>query len=294
MSQTVVAIGLQQTGKTTFLAAFWDIIGSGEVVGSLQLEKTYGDMTYLNEIRAAWADYLKITRTGPASDKSVTMQLRNTRASADGQLVWSDMLGESFERQWTDRAWADSYGKVVEEAAGAMLFLHPLRTFESPLIIQSQKLLKRLEVESEQATEGEPGERTKHLIKFDARKVPTQVQIVEMLQFLTARRKSCATFKLAVVISAWDLVEKSLRVTPNQWLQERLPLLSQYLWSNDDRYESAVFGVSAQGCDYGHGEEEQFRKKYRRSSDRIKVVHGDEASNDITAPVRFALGFTPD
>ena len=102
----------------------------------------FGDMQYLNEIRMAWADCNEITRTGPASDKPVAMLLRTTDATT--ALVWTDMLGESFERQWTDRAWTRSYQAIVDDAVGVLLFIHPQQLKESELIIDAQKTIERI------------------------------------------------------------------------------------------------------------------------------------------------------
>src|SRR5882724_3075001 len=113
VNRTVVAVGLQQTGKTTFLAAFWDVVGSGDIVGSLRLERTTGDMQYLNEIRAAWADCRPILRTGPAGDKPVSILLRDATATTATELSWTDMLGEKFERQWAERAWTRGYQELA-------------------------------------------------------------------------------------------------------------------------------------------------------------------------------------
>ena len=47
-------IGLPETGKTTFLAALWQVVESDEVPGALRLEKLHGDREHLNKIRADW------------------------------------------------------------------------------------------------------------------------------------------------------------------------------------------------------------------------------------------------
>ena len=137
MGQTVVAIGLQQTGKTTFLAALWDVLQSGEVSGSLSLERTDGDMQYLNEIRIAWADCKPLGRTSPSGDRAVVMRLRELGKDTAVELAWTDMLGESFERQWTERSWTRRYQTTVESARGLVLFLHPERVIPSALILDA-------------------------------------------------------------------------------------------------------------------------------------------------------------
>ena len=100
----VLVVGLPQTGKTTFLAALWDIVGSGEVAGSLKLEKLGGDQQHLNDIRDLWADCNKVARTRTANERVVSMSLRDVRTNTTSEVVFSDMSGESFERQWTERA----------------------------------------------------------------------------------------------------------------------------------------------------------------------------------------------
>lgn len=288
MSQTVIAAGLQKTGKTTFLAALWDVVSSGEVTGSLKLERTEGDMQYLNEIRGFWADYKAITRTGPASDKPVTMRLTEPGSPNVTKLAWTDMLGERFERQWTDRVWTRGYQQLVDDAVGILLFTHPSRITESPLIIEAQKLRRQLEPEGEPIPPRDIGTVSPKPTPFDARKVPTQVQLVELLQFVDTRRAGANRLRLSLVVSAWDLVEKVTSIGPDASFTKRMPLLHQFLEANDDRFEPMVFGVSAQGCDYEDAQ--TLQKAHHRAAERIKVVYNGNISHDITAPVKWAIG----
>jgi hypothetical protein len=279
---------LQQTGKTTFLAALWDVVSSGEVIGSLRLERTDGDMQYLNEIRAAWGDCKAITRTGPAVDKPVTMHLKDTALSTVTELAWTDMLGERFERQWTDRAWNRGYQQLVDSATGVLLFVHPRRIKESPLIIDAQPLVLELEREESTSPEVSGAASVPTATQYDGRKVPTQVQLVEILQFLDTRRTGADRIRLAIVVSAWDLVEKTMKdVAPCSWFAGAMPLLRQFVATNHERFDSKVFSVSAQGGDY---EEEAKLQAHYKSSERIKVVWEEITSHDITAPVRWAIG----
>src|ERR1039457_3369894 len=144
MTRTVVSIGLRETGKTTYLAAFWDVIGSGDVQGSLELVETTGDMQYLNEIRICWANCQPITRTGPASNKPVSMLVRHALTGQSTELAWTDMLGEQFERQWTERAWTRGYQELVERAVGALLFVHPRSVKNPPLIVDAERATRRM------------------------------------------------------------------------------------------------------------------------------------------------------
>jgi hypothetical protein len=284
-------MGLQRAGKTTFLAAFWDVVGSGDVTGSLRLERTEGDMQYLNEIREAWADCHPIARTGPASDKPVGMRLIDTSSPGVTDLAWTDMLGERFERQWTERAWTVGYQHLVDDAVGILLFAHPYEIHDSPLIIDAQNRLHQLEqpVPESREVSASPEVPAPPITPepFDARKVPTQVQLVDLLQFVVARRR-IGRLRLSVVVSAWDLVEKVMKITPGEWFTNTMPLLAQFVEANDDRFDAKVFGVSAQGGSYADAA--TMRKAHHRASDRIKVVYDAVLSHDITAPVRWTLG----
>lgn len=292
MSRTVIPVGLQKVGKTTFLAALWDVLNAGDVPRSLKLEKTEGDMQYLSEIRAAWASYKEITRTGPASDKSVTIRVRDEETSEATELAWTDMLGERFETQWTDRVWTRSYQQLVDTAIGIVLFVHPRRVIESPLIADAQRLLANFQDERDGPlatveAESKPA-------PFDLRKVPTQTQLVGLLQFISERFSGTRRFRLSVIISAWDLVERTDQSSPAAWIERRLPLLQQFLVANDDQFDHKHFGVSSQGCDYADTVTvTKMQKKFYRSSDRIRVVFDGRSSNNITAPILWALGGAP-
>ena len=291
MGQTVVAIGLQQTGKTTFLAALWDVLQSGEVSGSLSLERTDGDMQYLNEIRIAWADCKPLGRTSPSGDRAVVMRLRELGKDTAVELAWTDMLGESFERQWTERSWTRRYQTTVESARGLVLFLHPERVIPSALILDALEAVAVLKKGGAPTPKRRRGAKPAAPEPFSARKVPTQVQLVELLQFVDANRGASEdAVNLSVVISAWDLVEGVVHVAPREWLERELPLLWQYLRSNDDRFNARIFGVSAQGCDYGNPEAvEDARRGHSRTSERIRVVEGKTESHDITRPLMWAI-----
>ncbi len=281
------AMGLQETGKTTFLAAFWNVVNATDVQGALRLERTAGDMQYLNEIREAWADCKPIPRTGPSSDKPVIMIIDNGSGQIT-DLTWTDMLGESFERQWTDRAWSRRYQLLVDDAVGILLFVHPRKTNESQLVSESHAAVRAVLGPQVPAETLDP-EASEKPEPYAAEKVPTQVQLVDLLQFVDARRAS-GVIRVAVVVSAWDLVQKTGGGTekPDTWCAARLPLLYQFLGMNEQRFEPSYFGVSAQGGDYVNAQ--AMRKEHHRASDRISIVHRDKVSTDITLPVRWSLG----
>lgn len=287
LAHKVLVVGLPQTGKTTFLAALWDVVGTGEVAGALRLERLDGDKQHLNDLRDRWADCHKIPRTRVANEKVVSMLLKDTRSGVTSEVSFSDMSGESFEKQWTERVWTPAYEELARDASGVLLFVHPEAVKEAALIREAQALLARLGGAGTE--EKEPA--GDQAIPSEPRYAATQVQLVALLQFVRRRRPPAAGLRVGVIISAWDVVQKvERRKTPEAWLAERLPLLHQYLRAGSDAVPFRVFGVSAQGGNLDE-EAEQLRKALR-ASDRIVVARGSDRSRDITAPVRWAMGVT--
>ena len=115
------------------------------------------------------------------------------------------------------------------------------------------------------------------------------MKTVGLLQELLHTRSGDTQFPLrvAIVISAWDLIVDTGQSVVT-WIQERTPLLHQYLLANDDVIDSSFFGVSAQGASL---EGENLEKLMSgRAAERAFVVN--EQSNrhrDITEPLRWLV-----
>jgi hypothetical protein len=290
LQHKVLVVGLPQTGKTTFLAALWDVVGSGEVKGSLRLVRLEGEKQHLNDLRDLWADCHKIPRTQVANEKVVSMLLSNAASGVTSEVSFSDMSGESFEKQWTERVWTRAYEDLIREVTGVLLFVHPEAVHEAPLIRDARGLIKRLTGDEPSGVtranlEG-PGE---HSIPAEPRYAATQVQLVELLQLIRWQKRAADGLRVGVIVSAWDLVDGvESRKSPELWLRERLPLLHQYLVAHSDATPFLVFGVSAQGGDLDK-DVDRLRMSHQ-ASDRILVVQGRQRSRDITLPVRWAMG----
>ena len=283
----VLVIGLPFTGKTTFLAALWAVVSSGEVPGSLTLEKLEGDKQYLNEIRATWADVQKLDRTKIADERVVSMRLKDEASGRCGEILFRDMSGESFEQQWTHRIWSQDYATLVQEAGGAILFVHPRQVKDTVLI--AKKDAAAAIIRGSATEEPAPAESSGGKLPQYPTYSSTQIHLVEALQFILRERER-SHLRLSVVVSAWDLIETAYgkgKVTPEQWLASSLPLLDQFIRANHESISLSVFGVSAQGGELSEAKE---LRKTMRAVDRIEVVPTSGGSNDITLPVRWATG----
>ncbi len=219
IEQKIVVIGLPFAGKTTFVAALWDVVGSGEVVGSLQLDHLDGDYHHLNEIRNRWADCQEIERTKISNETKVTMHLKDVATKRVSQLVFTDMSGESFEQQWLERVCTPEYGLLISQISGILLFIHPRHLKETVLIRDAIPIMHNLprasrSIENVNAGEQPTNELRKSAVDELTGTLPpkpsyasTQVQLVELLQFVrNLRYPHTGALRVGVVVSAWDLI----------------------------------------------------------------------------------------
>jgi hypothetical protein len=287
-------IGLPEAGKTTFLAAFYHVVESGHVPGSLRLNKVEGDMKHLNRIRGAWIDVTEIGRT--VAPEEVTLLLDGAETDTV-EVHLPDLSGESFRTQWKDRRMAPQVAAFLRESLGGLLLLHPATIKEETLIRDAEPIVDI--VASAPAVQGQltptdgniirpttPTAKEPEEIKpYDLDDAPTQVKLVELLQFVVAQCPH-RPLKLSVIISAWDIVSTRGDLLPVDWIKERLPLLWQFLRANGETFKTSYYGVSAQGGPLSAAE--SLRKL--KPVDRIAVVDGNgRHSHDITAPIRTIM-----
>lgn len=277
----LLVVGLPATGKTTFLAALWHLAESAEIKCSLEVSKLHGDREHLNRIRDEWLKLRQLARTGLVDEQSVSMKLVRRGHAREVEVVFPDMSGESFTSQWADRRWTQEYSRLVSRAAGVLLFIHP-DVVEPSRIDQANRLVAVLPEAPQPPTESGYEE----AVDWDPSQAPTQVQLVELLQFI-CQHPVKKGFRIGVVASAWDLVPDD-GVRPEEWVRKRLPLLYQYLKANSDNYPYRAFGVSAQGGDLP--KDSARLRRYTKPSNRVKVMGLDRGRHDLTAIVGWVMG----
>ncbi|MGH9739397.1 MAG: TRAFAC clade GTPase domain-containing protein [Candidatus Acidiferrales bacterium] len=274
-SQKFVMIGLPASGKTSFLAALWYLVQHEDVDHRFNLERMEGDSKHLNRISSLWASFEVVPRTAVSIERTVSMVLTDTVEKKTITLTFPDLSGESFMAQWVERHLTKGYDDFLRESVGGVLFISPLNYTKPARIASATPLLKEMGEAEQFKEENEEGS-----IPWDAAKSPaTQVQLVELLQFMAGREYFKPPFRLALVISAWDQL-KGARISPAKWLEKEMSFLSQFLESNRRLFDSNVYGVSAQGGDYDKDVNELSRKT---ASERL-LIEGDGVRNahDLT------------
>jgi hypothetical protein len=271
-------VGLPGTGKTTFLAALWHVAKTHEVPGSLRLERRDGDQEYLNRIADQWSKCAALERTPGEGEMEVTILLRDPDSNHVARLCIPDMSGELFASHWETRCCTTAFADHLQEVGGYLFFLHPEKLVESLWIADANAIADEWvgdDDEGDQESEESSGS------VWEPRTAPTQVQMVELLQFMSAL--SGRQLRLVLVVSAWDLV--TYQITPAKWVETRLPLLWQFIAANPDLYFVTFTGVSAQGG----VRSDATLLDHETASNRIKVHTNDGQEHDITRPVRWLM-----
>jgi hypothetical protein len=267
-------MGLPASGKTSFLAALWYLVQHKEVEHRLALERMEGDSKHLNHISSLWASFEVVPRTPTNTIRTVSMVLNDSVTKKTITLTFPDLSGESFMSQWVERHFTVNYDNFLKESVGGVLFISPLDYRKPVRIASAMPLLKEMG-----AAGRSNGETDDSSIAWDPTQAPTQVQLVELLQFVAEREYFKPPFRLALVISAWDQL-KGVKATPVEWLVDEMPFLSQFLESNRRLFDFNVYGLSAQGGDY---EGDVGKLTGMKPSERI-LVAGDSVTNphDLT------------
>ena len=273
-------VGLPASGKTTFVAALWHLIASQDVEGALALEILDAPVDHLNLLRRRWLRVEETFRTSSSAEEITTIKIRAREGNPATEIIIPDLAGESIRRGLIERRWETSFAELVRGSTGVLLFVHPENLSESWTIGEA------IEIAGENEGSHPTGSTSEESAARDwsPEAIETQVMLVDLLQLLCCHIE-WQRFRLAVIVSAWDLVHS--KDLPLNWLARELPLLDQFLINADSRLEFRVYGVSAQGGQLP--EDFDSLSAYDKASDRIQVVLDGLPSHDITAPIRWAL-----
>lgn len=279
----LLMLGLKSSGKTSFLAALWHLVESGELPVSLTAPHLQPDREYLNHIRESWLSFREVGRTPLRVHEMLSLVLRDAKSGKAIDVSIPDISGEALRLQWVTRRATEQYADRAHAATGVFLFIHPASFARSARIAVREGISSAPDEGGAVRVKTEPNQ---DATPWSPDVTPTQVQLVELLQFVAHLHAPQAPLRLAVVVSAWDLIRE--RLSPADWVESRLPLLSQFLISNSESVPYKIFGVSALGGDL----EDDLASLQEEAvpSNRIRVVSDDrEMHHDLTEPLRFLL-----
>ncbi|GIK79783.1 MAG: hypothetical protein BroJett024_08880 [Alphaproteobacteria bacterium] len=281
--RSVVISGLPASGKTTYLAALWHLVTAREAKALRFESLRHGDATHLNAIAARWRSARVQDRTPVGSDRLVSMNLVD-ETGRSVRVTFPDVSGEAFRRMWEDRECEPAIADIIR-SGNVLLFVHA-DTIQAPQWVADVAALSR----QLGLPLPEGGE-----VPWNPRLAPTQVQLVGLLQLLCSPPLDIGPRKLGVVLSAWDKAEGE-QLTPEDFIEAKLPLLHQYLRWSGARWLWRAYGVSAQGGDYDSADEKAASlpqanalRALDRPAMRIKLISEGRESNDLTEPLAWLV-----
>ncbi len=258
-SHELLLVGLPASGKSTFLAALFHHLQRG--TRGLRLTAMPDERDYLIELEKEWLSLRPLSRSQLHAPKRVLLSV--SEDSTGRQMVFDvpDVVGEVYEAAWEQGTWNEEVRDRVLTCTGLVLFVRADDVRRAELI--------------DVTVSGTMGERDE--LAWDPQMAPTQAKLCDLLEQIS-RLRDTALPSLAVVVSAWDAVAEE-GVSPSQWLEWELPLLSQWLHGRSPKLEFSVFGISAQGGDV-HDDAVR-RALAREACDRPVPVGGVE----VVAPL---------
>ncbi|MBV1928322.1 MAG: hypothetical protein KUG81_02265 [Gammaproteobacteria bacterium] len=276
---SLLLAGLPESGKTTFLGALSHVITSGETTTSLQEAGLPDEREYMRRLANKWVSCEEMGRTLTSETDKVELHLKDDTGPIN--LVVPDLAGESWETFWSERRCSHELFDYAKQANGLLFFIHSNKVIK-PCPISEINALEQMDIQLK--NENPNGQQTEHGEIWEPEKhSPTQATITDILQ--TLAHFSLSKKKLAIMISAWDLVVGN--ITPQSFLEKEMPLLSQYLNAGFDYPNWEVFGVSAQGGDLKKDGEKL--SNLDLPSSRIILQNGTDQHEDITRPLQWVL-----
>jgi hypothetical protein len=283
-------IGGHDSGKTNFAMKVWLALSAG--IGKL---KNNGDPELFEYIRTA-SEYLLSGKYAPHTEIGTHNRCRmpfcwkEGTETYNGTLTIPDSFGEGWKEIFKSRTWSKEWEELISENSSSLIFLR----------IESEENVHPLDWISCAKLYGLPGNslpETNNGAK-DIVPIPTQVLMVEWIQFLkkaySDRVNKSFRPRVGIVISAWDLApNEQQEIDPKIWLKQNYPLLFQFMETNENVFEFAIFAISIAGFDLLNPENGQMDKYYDNPSNFGYVIQSDSQGFmkilDFTTPVAWAL-----
>jgi hypothetical protein len=274
MATKCVMLGVPESGKSTYLAALRFVLNADEANVALRSSRLSASEGHLNNLEKRWAACERVGRTQPATQSWVTLYV-DDRKGTEAELLLPDWPGETFTHPVASGSCRKDVVESMREADALMLFTSADKGDDDSLIEDFDDVVQTLGTGSDAQT----------LKEFDPLAIPEEPALVELLQVINRVPRHARSRKLAVCVSAWDVVAGAME--PAKWLAANRPMLSQYLEFNPRLWDVHVYGISAQGGELPRDRDALLGKN---PIERVKIVVGSETGNDLTLPVKWLMG----
>lgn len=264
-----LAVGLQDTGKTSYITAFWAIEKEGDTSHQLTFERYPSDTSYLDSMAALWLDQTIVQRS-QINITDMAFDLIHAESGNRFQIAIPDFKGERFKLILQNET-IEEVDNWLKEADCLLFFLspNPEKKFNEEYygVIPQEK------------------ENYQPLADFTVDAIDEWIQNIELLKYI---RETRGDIKIAFCISKWDTMMKK-QISVEDWIKQEHLFFYTFVKHhfNDVKY----FGVSAQGLDYDHRGDltEEKVSELTDQKRRAFISTGKDRNFDITMPLAWLL-----
>ena len=279
MSRSIILLGGPDSGKTNYIGRLWRALDVGG--GALHAAEQPEDINFVLEV----TEHLFAGGFAPRSEHSderrdFTVVVAATKGGPRSRVVVPDISGELWRNAVHDGEIDADWMSELQQADAAVLFVRVGSDQDvRPLDwVTSRDLLQRHGGKEDQG-------------------LPTQVMLCELIRFLEvslSKRADGGLPRLAVVITAWDLVDREkFDQGPTAYLEREYPLAAGKLTDLMD-LDVRVFGLSIVGGDLK--DDTEYRQAFLEAGldDQGWVAVPDAGiwrkDSDVTLPIAWAVG----
>lgn len=275
MEKKCFIAGLPKAGKTTYIAALWDIIQRRSRDLELQFVTNPDNAIYLNEIWEYWIKMQKIERSKIPVPDDIKI---NVRRETDGQemvLNIPDFMGEQFQKI-IDHTLPDNIKTWITNSDRMLYLINTLEDGNKDDMVGEDDAQDDVDREMERNT----------ALPLGPEKMMDASQNLMVLKYIASQT---TMEKVAIGISAWDK-KMNENLSPAEYLKRRSPVLYNFIKYHFKNI--LFFGVSAQGFDYLNiTEKGNEMKEKAKHSNRAFISYDNEKtiSADLTRPLNYLI-----
>lgn len=258
MKRSIFIAGFPSAGKTTFLASLFHVLDEKRKHSKGYYVELPENISYINKVRGQWADVNELERTRTQTVEELLFKIKKDQTDVL-ELTVPDFSGEIFRGILKDRRLEKTISERIKSSDIVLFFIHP-ENIQGPIRIDNVIA----NTDAPETLEAEEDDKESVDDAFEYLEAPTQSLIVDLFQIF---RKVKPTLKIAVIVSAWDVVQKTNK-SPDHFVEKNLSLLSQYITTNEI---GRIFGLSANGGDIQKDRDQILDME---PSDRITLYEG--------------------
>ncbi|GGM06857.1 hypothetical protein GCM10010099_23550 [Streptomyces cinereus] len=274
--ENIIIIGRPNSGKTHYFGQLYGRISDGEACLKLnpkhQLPK---DISLLEDVLTKLANGKTAGHTPTDTWGKISLPVIDENGN-EYLISLPDYAGEQITQIFSSRSlkehWIDSLNQSKHWVV--LIRLNSEKTF-----FNDRGLMKDSKQNNESGT----------IEEWDANAF--WIEIFQILLYYSGigLKNKVSIPKLTILLSCYDEIEKE-NTTPEQALEEKLPLFYKFLQSNWQSTSINIWGLSSLGCTLGTPEhEDEFINLGPEKHGWVVAPHTFEHQSDLTLPIYWLI-----